>query len=110
MLSLDAIPPAAARAYAARGIAADGARAGRGPLSHLAALDALLIAAGGGPGRAVEVAVKGLGRAGGRGQEWLGMVAAAFLVSQHGFSAGAAVGWARMLCPWMFGGAADAPH
>jgi hypothetical protein len=107
VLSLDAVAPSAARAYAARGMTVDGARAGRGPLSPLAALDVLMSAAGG--GRAVAVAVAGLGRLrGGRGG-WLGPLAAALLVSRHGFPAGAAVGWVHMLCPCMFG-AADAPQ
>ena len=108
VLSLDAVPPSAARAYAARGMAVVGARAGRGLPSPLAALDALLTAAGGGRGGAVAVTVAGLGGAGGGGPGWLGPLAAAFLVGRHGFPAGAAVAWAHMLCPWMFGGA-DAP-
>ena len=108
VLSLDAVPPSAARAFAARGVTVRGARAGRGPLSPLAALDSLLAAAGGGRGGAVAVAVAGLGRAGGGGPGWLGALAAAFLVQRHGFPAGAAVAWAHMLCPRMFG-RADAP-
>ena len=39
----------------------------------------------------------------------MGALATAFLVSRHGFSAGAAAGWARMLCPWLFAGAGAAP-
>ena len=51
------------------------------------------------------MAVAGLGRLQGGRPGWLGPLAAAFLVSRHGFPAGAAVGWAHMLCPWMFGAA-----
>jgi hypothetical protein len=100
VVGLDGGPASAAAAFAARGLAAADLGAGRGRPSLLGALDALLTAAGGGRDGAVAVHAAG-GHGGGEWPGWAGTLAAAFLVSRHGFRGAAAAGWVHMLCPWL---------
>ena len=99
VVCLDAAQAAGAAAFAARGLAVAGLRAGAagGRPSLLGAFDGLLSAAGGGRGGAVAVH----SGAGFEWPAWMGTVATAFLVRQHGFGAAAAGAWVHMLCPWM---------
>ncbi len=100
VLCLDAVQPTAAAAFAARGLAVAGLRAGAGGrASILGALDGMLGAGGGGRGGAVAVQ----SGAGSEWPEWVGTLAMAFLISRHGFRAAAAAAWVHMLCPWMVG-------
>jgi hypothetical protein len=101
--------PAAAAAFAARGLGAadlhlERPRTGAGGGALLLALDRLLALARTAPGA---IAVHS-----GAGFEWpaaAGTLAAAFLMSRFGFREAAAAAWLRMLAPWLLRPAPHAP-